>query len=255
MSSDQSPIGAVAQNTRTILTDVPAGGYYIVITSADGKIDPNIKYSFSLILLPPDIIKISQYEGMISPSGKQLVEFLKPGAIEGLERNALTVNRKEFQPQFIDFKTGRVNSDHSCSGLGQPTSQCLPSSNTSIFGVGIYHSDLVDCDNALILTISNGLYSYRIKATFSSYQAACSSRYGVPDYCSTGTDKSGMRYYSCTWTNHVNNIPIAFILDIDKININDGTLGVIDLYNPNYFYGTPDDYGLIGQGHRNFTFK
>lgn len=177
MSSDQSPIGAVAQNTRTILTDVPAGGYYIVITSADGKIDPNVKYTFSLILLPPNVIDITKYEGMLSQSGKQLIEFLEAGAIKDLKRNVLFINRKEFDPQFINFATGRADSDHSCYGLGKPTSECL----RKAYGPGIYESDLINCNNALIISIADGLYSWTMRATFSTYEAACSTRYGVPD--------------------------------------------------------------------------
>ncbi|WP_196596000.1 PPC domain-containing protein [Pectinatus frisingensis] len=242
-SSSQDLITSMEQNARVTFPNVAPGGYYLKIVSVDGKIDPAIKYNFSMILLPPDIIDTSKYMGMLSQSGKRLIEFLEPGAIEGLQHNALTIDRKEFKPQFIDFSTGRPSMPgYQCGGLGEINTQF----DKDNLNVGTYTSDLININNALICTADNALYFWQLRKKFyHDYPAG----YGQPDHTYYGgTDQYGTPYYIGVWRTEAPG-KIQFILDVDQMK-------VVDMYSPNFFYGYPHDRaGVSGNGTHTFTPK
>ncbi|WP_196604060.1 hypothetical protein [Pectinatus haikarae] len=242
LSSSQNLITSMEQNARVFFPNVAPGGYYIKIVSADGQVDPAVKYDFSMILIPPDIIDTSKYTGMLSQSGKQLVEFLQPGAVAGLERNALTVDRKEFNPQFIDFSTGRPSMPgYQCGGLGEVNTQF----DNKNLGVGTYTSDLINVNNAMICIAKNALYFWQLRKKFyHDYPAG----YGQPDHTYPGgTDQYGTPYYTGVWRRE-GYLPIQFIFDVDQMK-------VVDMYNPNFFYGTADYTEVKGNGTHTFTLK
>ncbi|TCS82061.1 PPC domain-containing protein [Pectinatus cerevisiiphilus] len=243
LSSSQNLITTLDQNKTTNFPNVAPGGYYLKIVSIDGKVDPTVKYNFSLILMPSDVIDTSKYTAMLSTSGKQLIEFLEPGAVKDLKRNALTVDRKEFDPQFIDFSTGRASMPgYQCGGLGEINTQF----SLKNLGVGTYTSDLINVSNALICTANNALYFWQLRKKFyHDYPAG----YGQPDHTySGGTDQYGTPYYTGVWRTEASSI-IQFIFDVDQMK-------VVDMYAPNFFYGSMKDRaGVSGNGTHTFTQK
>ena len=181
---------------------------------------------------------------MLSTSGKLLIEFLEPGAVKDLKRNALTVDRKEFDPQFIDFSTGRASMPgYQCGGLGEINKTVFDKTNLD---VGTYTSDLINVNNAMICTANNALYFWQLRQHFyKSYPAS----YGQPDHTySGGTDQYGTPYYTGVWRYEVPG-KIQFIFDVDQMKL-------VDMYAPNFFYGNmPDRAGVSGKGTHTFTQK
>lgn len=246
-SSSQDLITSMEQNARVTFPNVAPGSYYLKIVSVDGKIDPAIKYNFSMILLPPNIINTNAYKATISPSGKQLIEVLAPGAVEGLKRNVLFIDRKEFDPTLIDFSTGRPSfPGYQCGGLSGTTSFIFDENSDPKRQIilGSYTSDLINVNNAIIFTVANCLYFWQLRQHVYNNPPAS---YGPPTHVySGGTDQNGVHYNTYVWRRERINILIQFILDIDKMK-------VVDMYNPNFFYGEADYTGVTGNGTHSFT--
>ncbi|WP_196601363.1 PPC domain-containing protein [Pectinatus frisingensis] len=247
-SSSQNLITSMEQNARVTFPNVAPGGYYLKIVSVDGKIDPAVKYNFSMILLPPNIIDTNAYKATISPSGKQLIEVLAPGAVEGLKCNVLFIDRKEFDPTLIDFSTGRPSfPGYQCGGLSGTTSFILDEKSDPKRQIilGSYTSDLINVNNAIIFTVANCLYFWQLRQHVYNNPPAS---YGPPTHVySGGTDQNGVHYNTYVWRDEIKNTAIQFIFDIDKMK-------VVDMYNPNFFYGYPHDRaGVSGNGTHTFT--
>ena len=248
LSSSQNLITTISQNENKTFTNVAVGGYYLKIISADGKVDPTVKYNFSLILMPSNIIDTTAYKATIAPSGKQVIEFLNPGAVEGLKRDVLFIDRKEFDPTLIDFSTGRSSfPGYQCGGISGNTSFIYYKKNDSKnqIGIGSYTSDLINVNNAIIFTVANCTYFWQLRQHFYN---STPSAYGTPTHVySGGTDEHGVPYQTAVWRDERTNVLIQFILDIDQMK-------VVDMYNPNFFYGNrPDRAGVSGKGTHNFT--
>lgn len=240
-SASEALITTVEPNVRTFFPNVAAGDYFLKITSEDNNIDSAVSYNFSLILLPPDIVDNTKYTASISQSGKQLVEFLMPGAIHGLERNALTVDRKEIQAKLLQVTVGRPDfPGYQCGGYGE-----IPSIINNSVMIGKYETDYNTFNNALIFKVSNCLFFNQMKQKV--YKTPPSS-YGQPSYIGPeGTDQFGGHYRQYTYRDEFH-FEIQFVFDIDQNR-------AVDMYNPNFFYGFQDRAGVCGHGKHNFTVK
>lgn len=233
LNANQDVMTTINKNTSTNFKNVAAGGYFVRVMAPDGVVVPTAQYSV-LFLRLPDGVDFSQYILWFAKNKEHFMECI----VAGEQLFALYGDGKPIDPKELAFESARpatIYNKHICRGRGLDTS--------SLVGVhlGSYGSKAPTVngvkDNCLMLVLHIGYFStYHMSRVYNK-----SDWPNSPDDYIIGTDQFHKTYYQGTWTQG-QEVPVAFILDIDQGGM------CIDLYSPNWFYGTRDRYGVGQEG-------
>lgn len=237
LNANQEIMTTISKNTSTNFKNVAAAGYFVRVLAPDGVVEPTAQYGVLFVRIP-DGVDFSKYMLWFAKNKDHFVECI----IANETLFAIFGDGKPIDPQELTFestRTATIYNKHVCRGRGLDTS--------SLVGVhlGSYGSKAPTVngtkDNTLMLVLNTGYFStYHMSRVYNK-----SDWPNTPDDELIGYDQNHQKYYQGYW-NQGQEVPIAFIVDIDQGGM------CIDLYSPNWFYGTRDRYG-VGQESASFV--